>query len=208
MMKYSDFSKVARARLLYHKCLSLAMGMQKRAHIWWIALVLFLLHLGVSLMIFVTHLLNLLGILVYIICICRAWHGQGKPPTESVRPGSILCGRWCVGRWIPPSRFIHPSRVRSVQSRSRLGLIEMSKGGGAFVLCCRTDGPRHRDCLSVERLQINSIVDADAAADVFRFKRNGRQRRRGETIRRMWLAVAVIRYFSVENQWVNEFRGY
>ena len=103
--------------------------------------------------------------------------------------------------------WIH--RAPSIQCTAlRLGLIEMSKGGGAFVLCCRTDGPRHRDCLSVERLQINSIVDADAAADVFRFKRNGRQRRRGETIRRMWLAVAGIRYFSVENQWVNEFRAY
>ena len=36
---------------------------------------------------------------------------------------------------------------------------------------------------SVKRLQINSIVDAAAAVDVFRFKRNGRQRSRGEIIR-------------------------
>ena len=53
---------------------------------------------------------------------------------------------------------------------------------------------------SVERLQINSIVDA-AAVDVFRLKRSGRQRSSDETIRR-WVNVAgrvVARLWSSNN---------
>ena len=112
-----------------------------------------------------------------------AWTGQTAQSPSDLAPYFVAVDVVATGSLLPASST-HPSRVRSVESRSRLGLIEMSKGGGAFVLCCLTDGPRHRDRLSVERLQINSIVDADAAADVFRFKRNGRQRRRGEIIRR------------------------
>ena len=72
------------------------------------------------------------------------------------------------------------------------------------MLCCRTggptDGPTATVGRSVERLQINSIVDA-AAVDVFRLKRSGRQRSSDETIRR-WVNVAgrvVARLWSSNN---------